>query len=646
MNRNSNQVSRANHFSAATQILRFCIVLGTVLYMAFAAMNTLSFLVSANDRQQGTFLLQANRKAENFGANRSELILKTVILDGRRLRWDFLASKTNWQTVDQGGSPPLPSFLLYSGVSDPASLTFQGRKFVAIFQANNWPGVFRVKRNGTDAETLTLRNPAGHQGWLVLESPASLPSPVIFVVAFIFLAGCAYWFGPVRSGQSSLPWLFFFLSVVHALFWAAQCIGTTNDSPGYVEAVSKFFREGQPSYFPPGYPALLGLVGSLSGDNLGKWVTLIQHGMVVLGAVWIYLLLRRIVPEEAALLGAILGGASAPSLTVSQIIMSEATTLFAMVGALYFTVRCAETGRLRFLFLAGVLAGWAGTLRVVPLVALIPSMCVIYLLPSTKRRLRLAVMTLAVTVGFVALPISWCWYKSGEAALTNSMGLHLFNRVVTEQQQLDKNGPATKTLIDLLGGKDPKGVPQWQIREDTNIQKLGYFQQERLLRRVATEGILKDPWAFVASTPYLAWKVLMADASSWLPGWGGTSQRYPSLENAPFFMFTASSWSWRLTLEEIHKTFWPVLCWLAIAGVFIGLALPQHNLVLALAWVPIGYLLSSASVEYFNPRFNAPIIHFVTALAMIPLASLFMLFEFKRSAAHQPVPERPSLNVR
>ena len=116
------------------------------------------------------------------------------------------------------------------------------------------------------------------------------------------------------------------------------------------------------------------------------------------------------------------------------------------------------------------------------------------------------------------------------------MGLHLFNRVVTEQKQLDENGAATKMLIDLLGGKDPKGVPHWQIREDTNIQKLGYFQQERLLRSVAIEGILKEPWAFVASTPYLAWKLLMADASGWLPGWGGTSQRYPSLENPPKFL--------------------------------------------------------------------------------------------------------------
>lgn len=132
--------------------------------MAFIAMNTLSFFVSANDQQQGTFLLQATGKAGNFGAIRSELILKGVILDGRLLRWDFVGSKTNWQTVDREG---LPSFLLYSGVSDPASLTFQGRKFVAIFQANNWLGVLRVKRNGTDVETIALKNPAGQQGLIV-----------------------------------------------------------------------------------------------------------------------------------------------------------------------------------------------------------------------------------------------------------------------------------------------------------------------------------------------------------------------------------------------------------------------------------------------------------------------------------------------
>jgi hypothetical protein len=464
----------------------------------------------------------------------------------------------------------------------------------------------------------------------------------------------------------------FFLLVVHFLFWGAQCIGTTNDSPGYLDTVSLFFTFGRPFYHPPGYPAFLGLVSSISEENLGLWVTLVQHGLAVAGAVWIYLLLQRMVPEGAALSGAILSGASAPTLTVSQIIMSEATTLFAMIGALYFTVCSIETGRLRFLVLAGVLSGWAVTLRVVPLIAVIPAIGIIYLLPPTKRGLKFTVVTLAVTLGFVALPISWCWYHSGNAALSNSVGLHLFNRVVTEQQQLDEEGPATKALIARLGGKDPRaGYQWWDIQElierakntdwtmtrvePPELEFLLYSpagfawwtiwksierkpaESEFLLRSVAWEGIRKDPWSFVSYTPYLAWRVLMADASTWLPYWGDTILRYPSLENAPFLTFTASSWAWRLALEEIHKVIWPVLCWLAIGGVFLGLFFPQRNLVLALAWVPIGYLLSSASVEYFNPRFNAPIIPFVTALAMIPPAFLFRIFDSNPLAVHQPM---------
>ena len=62
--------------------------------MAFAAVNTLSFLVSANDLQQGTFSLQADGgKAGNFGANGPELALKAIILDGRLLRWDSATSQ-------------------------------------------------------------------------------------------------------------------------------------------------------------------------------------------------------------------------------------------------------------------------------------------------------------------------------------------------------------------------------------------------------------------------------------------------------------------------------------------------------------------------------------------------------------------------
>ena len=331
MNPYSDQTASVNPPGTATRILRFCIVVGTVIYMAFAAMNTLSFLVSSNDLQKGTFLLQATSKAGNFGANRPELILKAVILDGRLLRWDSVASKSNWQFIDRGG---LPSFLQYSDGSKPAFLTFQGVHMLAVFQASNWPGAFRVEHNGREIQPHILRDPAGQQGLIVLESPATPPSLVIFIAALVLFAACARWSYSLHSRKRDVLWLVFFLSVLHFLFWATQCVGTTNDSPHYVAMGRSLLAEGIISYFPPGYPAFLELVRSLSGNNLGRWVTLIQHGMVILGAVWIYRLLQRIVPEELALLGGILAGTLAPSLTIPQSIMSETATLFAMVGAL------------------------------------------------------------------------------------------------------------------------------------------------------------------------------------------------------------------------------------------------------------------------------------------------------------------------
>lgn len=617
----------------ASSMLRLLVVAATVIYMTIAAVRTLSYLSSAGSLRPAIFSLEAIRKNVSSVANDSELTLQAVVLDGQLVRWESAASIKNWQRVERGGSPSLPPFLSSRAVSEPASLSFHGKSFVAVFQTGNWPGVFRIRRDGVEIETRALRNPVGRPGLTIIESPAAPPSAVVFGFALVLFTLCAYGFAPVRGDRSALPWLLFFLSVVHGLYWVGQCIGTTNDSPGYLDMIALIYPDGQPDYFPPGYPAFLGLLGRLSGGSLGISVTLIQHGMVVVAALWIFLILLRIVPQGVALLGAIVAGVAAPILSIGQLVMTEAATLFAMAGALYFALRCVESDRLRFLILAGVLAGWAATLRVVPLAALIPAICAVYWLAPRPRVYRLAALSLAVTVGFLALPISWFWFKSGEPVLSHATGLHLYNRVVREQQLLDTDGPATKTLTGLLKGNDARRFDGWWSvgaavgRDDR--------QFEILLGRVAWEAIIKYPWAYVTYTPYLAWKVLLADASTWLPAWSETSQQHPLLENSPLLRFTASSWGWRVALEALHKSSWPVLCWFAIAGIFLGLMSAQRALVLALAWVPIGYLLASASAEYFNPRFNAPIIPFVAALAVIPLASLLQLIESRRLVGSQ-----------
>jgi hypothetical protein len=622
MNWDSNQALAGNSPGMVGRILSLFVVWSTVVCLALAARNALSVLVGSDDQEEGTFLVEVSGKNGGFGTVRPELLLKAIVLDGRVLSSEAAITKSNWELVDKEGSPP---YLLYSGGFDPALVAFHGKRFLAVFQSINWGGVFRIKRNGTDVSTLALRHPGGREGLIILESPPAAPSLAVFVTALIVFAGCAYWFGPIRAGRSSIPWLLFFLLALHFLYWGSQGVGTEPDSPGYLEAVSDFYVKGIPSYFPPGYPALLAVVGIFSDKSLGRWVTLIQHGMAVLVALWIYLILRRILAEELALIGGILSGALPLNLTAAQTILSETPTIFAMVGALYFTVRSVESGRFGFAVLSGLLTGWAGTLRVVPLVCLLPAICTLHLLPLTKRALRLTITTGAVAVILVALPMLWLGYNSGQLVLANSFGLHLFNRVVYEQKQLDEDGPATRTLITLQRGRDPRAGYWWDLEDPGGFDER---QAEILLRRVSWEGIRKDPWAFLIYTPTLAWKILWADASDSMPQWGETAKVYPHLDSTPPLVFTASSLAWRFTLDQTNRVLWPVLCWSAVFGLFLGLFLPRRTLVLAFAWVPISYLLSTACLESFDPRYNIPTIPFITALSLIPLAFVLRLFEF------------------
>jgi hypothetical protein len=419
---------------------------------------------------------------------------------------------------------------------------------------------------------------------------------------------------PRRRG--SVPWLVFSLALLHLLFWTSQCVGTNNDSTTYLEGVEGL-QSGKPSYFPPGYPALLGLLGFFGGANLGGWTTLVQHGMAVLGAVWLYMLLRRVMREDLALLGALLGAFVAPSLTTSQGVMSETVTCCAMIGSLFFTVRCAETEKMPFAVLAGILAAFAVTLRVVPVAGLTPALCMI-LYPVKNGRRKIA-LTLTIMVAIVSLPVLWFWYRSGDPRLADSTGFHLFNRVILEQKLLDEEGPATRRLRALLGRQDPRDLFSWQVNDHIQPGQLDDEDIEPLLRQVSIEGIRKNPVKFLAYTPGLAWRLFIADPSGWIPAWGGTVEVSPPLETPPLVPLTASSLAWRRNLEDINRNLWPIFCWSAIAGLVLGFLSQQRLLIVGLAWTVIGYLLLSAVVETFAARYNVPIIPFVIGLAMIPV---------------------------
>ena len=96
------------------------------------------------------------------------------------------------------------------------------------------------------------------------------------------------------------------------------------------------------------------------------------------------------------------------------------------------------------------------------------------------------------------------------------------------------------------------------------------------------------------------------------------------MESPPPLRLTASGMQWRRQFDEVHHTVWPLLCWGAIVGALVGLPLSKRGLVLALAWAPVSYLLSTASLDLFMSRHSLPTIPFVVVLATVALHVLLI----------------------
>lgn len=593
-------------------MLRLSITLLTVLYLALAAQSALSYLFTSETRESSEVVLEVSEKDNSNRSLHHDLSMTALIADGRLLRWGLTDFSAGWALDGSTSTNALACRTNFR----PALLTFHAKHFVALLRSSGWGGVIRVKRNGKQVRVMEIQPIDGSQSQIAVEDPAGPPSPRLFAGALLLFAGCAWWFGPVRARRRSIPWLVFSLAILHLLFWASQPIGTNSDSDGYLHSFSIFIA-GHPSYFPPGYPALLGAVTSVAGQSLGAWITGIQHGMVVVEAIWLYALLRRFVVEELALLASLLAGALIPSLTVPQALISETSASFAMLGALYYAVRSKETERSGLAVVAGLLAGWAVTTRIAPVAALCPAFCIVYLSDAVRKNRRLLGIALAATAVFTLLPVAWFWRPPRGPRLTDSTGFHLFNRVVTEQKLVNEGAPATRKLLALLGDNDPRAFRHWDLRTLSGVRELTYSESEVLLRNVSMEGIYKNPWGFLSYTLQLTWR-LLAVPTGGIPVWADTINAVPRFENPRPLAVTASSLEWRWSDERLYDRLWPALVWFAIAGIPLGMMGRQRSFVLALSWIPVGYLLATACVEMFSSRYNAPIVPFVVGLAMFP----------------------------
>ena len=585
---------------------RLCVTLLTAIYLAFATQSALSFLVT-HDGQRGdvTFEILPGDGINLVNPN-GRLLVMALLGDGAAVRLSSATNKSGWSAVPEEA----PRFL-YAG-SKGASVSFPARRAVVILNNEGWSGQVRLRRGTQVLQNMELRSAEG--GQITLQTPAPAPSPALLIIAMLAFAGLASWMGPITVERPTLPWLLFFLSAIHLLYWATEPIGTNNDLRGYLEAPHLVWSGTTPDN-PPGYGALLWVLSSLSGAHSGTLTTLVQHGLVIVGSLCIHRCLRKIVSEGAALLGSVLAGALPASLIAAQAIIPESVTGFAMVGAFLFSVRSMERDDLRSALAAGALIGWAGLLKVVPLAGLSVAVLILSITFQANKRVRqLWTIGLTAAAVFVA-PILWTGFSSGHFALTNSTGGHLYNRFIADQKLLDENGPATKRLMGYLGGKNPTEFRHWELDDFIHEDK------DSLLKSVSTEAIRNYPVRAVMYTFPLAWREFIAP-TDWISTWAEAVLASPEFENDSPLPVSVASLEQRSRLDAINVFVWPALCAMAILGVVLGLMGSHRGLVGAQIVIPLAFMLGTACADIFCPRYNAAVVPFVAAFAVLPIESL------------------------
>ena len=515
-----------------------------------------------------------------------------LLVDGRCWQWRWVQKHGGWR---ERGPAYSPSLVLERPGPDPR-LGFRGKRAVVLFPSQVRPETVAVARDGVPCAVTGEPLAGGRSSmWASDLPPHAGGAGSVWFWSLGSLVLAAFLVAPWRSARRAETWLVLHAGLLHLLVWGTQAVGFNHDSVGYASCLADNLR-GSPAAFPPGYPLLMRAAGAIPWLGDGSAICLVQHVCMVVALVWLLRLLRGPLGETVAWCAVVAVSVMAPALFLPQAIMSENLALSGMAGALWFATVAARRGGGWALACAGLLAGWAGLARIVPLAAALPAFFVLLWTRPARRGLRNAGVASAVALGVVAAPIAWFGLHGEPANLTTTTGGHLFNRVVTCQRVFVEELPEGRRLRSLLG-KDPRGIPHWDVSAALAERGLSPAESDALLAAVAVAGIRSDPLGYVLFSVTQTWDQLFAEPSPLVMAWRESEWEDLSLATAPPLGVTSAALAWRSVVEQWFRAIWPAVCWLALAGIVAALFLPERKNLLAIAWVSAAYLGSTALVE-------------------------------------------------
>lgn len=602
---------------------RLSLVLASCVFLAWSVHRSTPALVGGDADERSYVVSVPAHAAGNPAAEGNDIWLLDVVADGRRLPLGRLDRTGSWEERDWA--------LVHRDDGRAATISFRGRRVLLAFLASRWSGVVHVgSPEGSKSALDLFHRQAAETTYAELSNGRLVsyandedenPLRALWILALMLLA--AVFWRPWRSSTSFDKWAMAHVALLHLVVWMTQGVGYSNDTHGYMEGAGQF-AAGRAAYFPPGYSLFLAPWQALAPEATGLAVTASQHVLMVLTLVGLARMSRAWLSRDWPAAALLLAGSLSPTLFLPQAIFSENLALFGMSGALYLVWSGGPHGSARRDVTAGVLAGWAALARVVPFAAVAAPVLLLFI--SHERISRRAILrtarVLSAAAAVVVVAGGWIWHNSGTFAVANSQGLHLYNRAVTEQNLLNRDGSATQRFLALMDHRPLHGLAHWHVTPVLQEQGLAYGEMERLMGDVAWEGIRSRPGAFFSHSLGMVAREYRANPVSRFPMWASRTLPIPELENEPVLGVHIGSVLWRRDQDRVFATLLPALSLAPILGLMLLPWLAGRLVYLALFILPIGYLSASAFMEYFSARYVICVLPFMLILAPTPVAVL------------------------
>jgi len=438
----------------------------------------------------------------------------------------------------------------------------------------------------------------------------------------------------------------------------------TKDSIEYVEPALDLV-DGQPFVLAqrrtPAYPLVMAASVALFGRDLLA-ITFTQHLLGVGTAVLTYGIGRLAFGRTVGLLAGLAAALSSPLLIYEHYLITEPVFTFFLTLAVFFLVAGLRTERLALYAAGGIALGLASLTRPVGqavLVALPFALIVVY----GVRRWRPSLLAFAVATGcFALLVVPWAIrnqvvYGTAGAA---SMGRFLISRSVKHERNFvfydDKVGAlpgedplrtrARKIAQDVTDKRPEPGQIFQRIRDDLHLTEA---QTDAMLKDIALEAIMRDPWLWVDGTLEMFVELLKGAPKEESVRWHQDVHDQPRVAN---------QWGrFNYLLEELPpaqvndlgeaetlaqvfrptRVAWPIAVF-GVAGLVFALIRPAYRVGVLPFTIALILLAASAALVGDVPRYRYPVdplMYVMSAAGLVGLVSLVLgrLGAFQRPRA-------------